>query len=98
MLKKLKETMKPIFKKIRNTYRHLFVTDGVLELTAGRYEIFIDAAMDDQDLIEFKIEATNISTCSYLPLDRFEIESREKGFLLKATVESEKVKFIWNLR
>lgn len=90
--------MKTILKKMRTLYPPLFKTSGAVELTTGSYELFIDAFIDEDDEIVFEIDTYNHTTCSYLSGDQFFVKVKEKGFFLKADIESEKVKFIWKIK
>lgn len=85
------DLMKKFFKKKHEK-------QGTIEFTAGEFEIFVHADMCDADEVDFKIETCDHSTCGYLDPDKFFIEERNDGFILKAIVESNEVKFHWVIK
>lgn len=91
--------MNNIFKKIREDYRVFVSRKGVIELTAGEHELFIYANYKHHEKVLFEVhDYEKQIACSYLPHNRFEIEDKEDGFLLKAKVESGRIKFSWFIK
>ena len=86
---------KKIFNQLKDTYETFRCRKGTIELTTGKYELFVYARLGERSNIEFDIEVIDKQVCSYLPKDIFDIKEQKNGFLLKANVESNEVKFHW---
>ena len=88
-----------VFKKIQESYKKFVSRKGVIEFTAGEYELFIHVKIRSHEKVRFRYEEVSYSTCSYLPENTFTILSqKEDGFLVEAKVESEVVKFFWHVK
>lgn len=91
--------MAQIFNKAKSFYRDLFhASKGEIDLPAGYFELLVETLVHEHESVCFTIVTSDYSTCGYLSSNSFTIEPHERGFVLKATVESEKVKFIWKIK
>jgi hypothetical protein len=85
-----------MFNKIKYAIRDMFsLRKGTIDFTAGEWEVFVHIRTQRHERIDFDIEECEQSTCGHSPRNHFSIDQNQNGFLLKAEIESDKVKFHW---
>lgn len=88
-----------MFNKIKYAIRDIFPPKkGSIDFTSGEYEIFVHSRSKDHESVEYDLEEFEESICGFCPHNHFHIEKNQNGFLLKANVESGKIKFHWRIK
>ena len=91
--------IKEMLNKVKFAIQEFFsIKKGTIDFTAGEYEIFVHVKSKKHEEIEFFFEDFDQSTCGFLDKNVFVIQKNDNGFLLKAIVESNKLKFHWKVK